>query len=117
MKKNKTGKKSVPVTPAEFERVRRLALALPEVAEGSFYGTPAFRVGRKYFTRLHDRLDCLVIRIELADRRQRLAADPKAFFITDHYLEAPWMLVRLDQVAEDDLKELEDLALEGQGRR
>ncbi len=54
MKKNKTGKQSAAVTPAGFDRVRRLALALPGVAEGTFYGTPAFRVGRKYFTRLHD---------------------------------------------------------------
>ena len=106
MKKNKTGKQSAAVTTAGFDRVRRLALALPEVAEGTFYGTPAFRVGRKYFTRLHDKLDCLVIRIEPADRQQRLAADPKAFFITDHYLNAPWMLVRLEQVADDDLQEL-----------
>jgi hypothetical protein len=106
MRKNKTGKKSAAVAPADFERVRRLALALPGVEEGTYYGTPAFRVGRKYFTRLHDKLDCLVIRIEPSDRQPRMAADPEAFFITDHYLNAPWMLIRLDKVADADLKEL-----------
>jgi hypothetical protein len=106
MKKNRVGKKTAAVAPAEFERVRKLALALPEVEEGTYYGTPAFRVDRKYFTRLHDKLDCLVIRIEPADRQLRLAADSDAFFITDHYLNAPWMLVRLDKVAAADLKEL-----------
>jgi hypothetical protein len=104
MKKQKA--KVSPVPPVEFERVRKLALALPGVEEGTFYGTPAFRVGKKYFTRLHDKLDSLVIRIEMADRPSRLTADPETFFITDHYLKAPYMLIRLNKVTTADLKEL-----------
>ncbi|MFN8513627.1 MAG: hypothetical protein U0841_13785 [Chloroflexia bacterium] len=34
-----------------FETVRQLALALPEVQEGTAYGTPAFKVRKKTFAR------------------------------------------------------------------
>ena len=104
--KKKPSKKPAREIPAGFERVRRYALALPEVEEGTYYGTPAFRVGGKYFTRLHDKLDCLVIHVEMKDREARMAADPATFFITDHYRDAPWMLVRLEKVSAADLKEL-----------
>ena len=36
----------------------------------------------------------------------RMEADPSVFYITDHYLEHPWMLVRLAQVRDKDLKDL-----------
>ena len=36
----------------------------------------------------------------------RMRADPEAFYITDHYLAYPWMLVRMAAVRRDDLAEL-----------
>jgi hypothetical protein len=36
----------------------------------------------------------------------RMRADPETFYITDHYLNYPWMLVRLSRVSLDDLREL-----------
>jgi hypothetical protein len=35
-----------------------------------------------------------------------MAADPDAFFVTEHYSPFPYMLVRLSAVAKDDLAEL-----------
>jgi hypothetical protein len=106
MKKKLSGKKTAPAPPKNWNRVRRIALTLPGVEEGTSYGTPAFRVAGKLFTRLHDNLDSLVIRIDEADRRMRMEADPKAFYITDHYAPYPWMLVRLAHVEDSDLAEL-----------
>lgn len=37
-----------------FDDVRRLALALPRVVEGTSYGTAAFRVGKKFLLRLKE---------------------------------------------------------------
>lgn len=37
-----------------FETVRRLALALPEAMEGTWFGTPAFKVRGKSFARLRE---------------------------------------------------------------
>jgi hypothetical protein len=91
---------------SNWEDVRELALALPEVEESTSYGTPAFKVRGKLFVRLKEDGESIVVRIEEADRTLRLLADPRAFYITDHYVAYPWMLVRLSAVAQDDLAEL-----------
>jgi hypothetical protein len=91
---------------SNWETVRRLALALPEVAESTSYGTPAFKVRGKLFVRLKEDGESIVVRIEEADRALRLQADPSAFYITDHYVNYPWLLVRLSAVAQDDLADL-----------
>jgi len=89
-----------------WNTVRDLVVALPESAESTSYGTPAFKVRGKLFVRLHQNGDSIVIRIDMAERAMRMQADPKAFYITDHYLAYPWMLVRLSAVRRDDLADL-----------
>jgi hypothetical protein len=95
--------KAVPLT---WETVRKLALALPEVEEGMSYGTAAFRVRGKLFARLHQDGDSVVVRIDRGERAMRLRADPEAFYITDHYVNYPWMLVRMAAVRRADLRDL-----------
>jgi hypothetical protein len=90
----------------DWGTVREIALALPGSAESTSYGTPAFKVGGKLFVRLHESADTIVVRIEPSERAMRLRADPKAFYITDHYAPYPWMLVRLSAVRQDDLADL-----------
>jgi hypothetical protein len=90
-----------------LESVRGIALALPGVEEGTSYGTPGFRVRGKLFARIHHELrDTLVIRIDPDERGMRMRADPESYFITDHYVNYPWMLVRLASVSEDNLHDL-----------
>ncbi len=91
---------------ATWETVRAIAGALPGAEEGRSYGTPAFKVRGKPFVRLHPDGDAIVVRIDPAERAMRLRADPRAFFITDHYAPYPWMLVRLAAVHRDDLADL-----------
>jgi hypothetical protein len=86
--------------------VREVASALPASEESTSYGTPAFKVVGKLFVRLHQDGDVIVVRIDTAERAMRLQADPKAFFITDHYAPSPWMLVRLSAVRRNDLAEI-----------
>jgi hypothetical protein len=89
-----------------FDAVRRLALALPKVQEVFSYGTPGFKVAGKLFARFHQDGEAVVVRIDSKERAMRMRADPHAFFITDHYLNYPWMLVRLSAVRLDDLRDL-----------
>jgi hypothetical protein len=86
--------------------VRRLALALPDVEEGTSYGTPAFRVRGKLFARLHEDGESLVVRIAFQEREILMDADPKTFHITAHYLSYPMMLVRLATVRPGELRTL-----------
>ncbi len=92
--------------PVTFETVRDIAGGLPGAVEGISYGTPAFRVGKNLFVRLHQDDESLVVRIDPGERTMRMRVDPETFYITDHYLNYPWILVRLSSVRRDDLREL-----------
>src|SRR6478752_6568508 len=98
--------KKVRTNAVTWETARELALALPGAEESTSYGTPAFKVRGKLFVRLHQSGESLVVGIDENDRALRMKADPETYFITDHYLAYPWMLVRLSLVQEDDLREL-----------
>ena len=96
-------KRSRPVT---FAVARRLALALPGVTEGTSYRTPAFRVAGKYFFRLREDGASLAIKVDFDTRDALLQANPRAFFITDHYVGYPAMCVRLATIRLPELKAL-----------
>jgi hypothetical protein len=87
-----------------FATVRRIALALPGVEEGVSFRTPAFKVGGKLVARLREDDDELVVRTRVREREAWLEKDPEAFFVTDHYLRYPAMLVRLSRVRKADLE-------------
>ena len=97
------GSKKEPVT---WEKVRQLALELPGAEEGTSYRTPAFKVGGKILVRLHQDGESLVIPVDFADREMLLAEQPEVFYLTDHYLNYPLVLVRLSRVRADQLPDL-----------
>ena len=103
MKARRDGRAS---RPATFEDVRAAAHALPGVEDGTSYGTPALKVRGKLLARLHQSMDCLVLRADLLDRQILMQSAPDIFFITDHYRDYPWILVRLGAI---EVKALPDL--------
>jgi hypothetical protein len=93
-----------------YDTVRRAALALPNVKESTSYGTPALKVSGELFVRLHQDLDKIVLKMPFDRREELMAGDPETYFITDHYREYPWILVRLSKVHPDALPDLLKLA-------
>jgi hypothetical protein len=91
-----------------WETVRQVSLALDHVEEGTSYGTPAFKVRGQLFVRLHQDFHStvVVVRTDFEQREELLAADSEAYFITDHYRNYPWVLVRLAHVHSDALRDL-----------
>ena len=89
-----------------WEVVRAIARALPDAVEGTSYGTPAFFVRKKLFVRLHQSGEALVLNMSIEEREALMAKDPETFFITDHYLKYPYVLVRLATVTEEALRQL-----------
>jgi hypothetical protein len=89
-----------------FEDIREVALSLPGVVDGTSYGTDALKVGGKLFARLHQSLECVVLRTELLDREILMQSAPDAFFITDHYRNYPWILLRFGVVEKSALPDL-----------
>ena len=93
-----------------FEAVRKIALALDNVAEGTSYGTPAFKVGGALFVRMHQDGESLVVRTDFDQREELIASDPETYYITDHYLNYEWVLVSLSRVHPDALRDLMGMA-------
>jgi len=87
-----------------LKRVRAIALALPGVTEGPCFGTSAFYVAKKLLARMKEDGETLAIRTE--EREKWMKANPATFFITDHYLNYPMMLIRLATVEQKVLEAL-----------
>ena len=83
-----------------FDDVRKIALAWPEVEDGTFYGTPALKVRKKLLARLKEDGDSLVMPGVPFDEREMLVeSQPKVFYFTDHYKDYPMVLIRLSKAA------------------
>ncbi len=80
---------------ATWQRLCAAVRALPGVEEGTSYSTPALRVRKKLLARLREDGEIVAVSIEPLDRDVLLEADPRAFFVTDHHLAYPFVLVRL----------------------
>jgi hypothetical protein len=92
--------------PVTYETVRRIAHTFADVEDGLSYRARALKVRGELFVRLREELDSIVIRSTFARRDELIAAEPGAYYITEHYRDYPWLLVRLDQVRPDALGEL-----------
>lgn len=96
-----------------FETVRELALELPGVEESRSYGTPSFKLRKTMLARLREDGETLVLKTDPLARDTLMQADPETFFITDHYVGYPLMLVRLATVTREQLRDLLDDAWRG----
>jgi hypothetical protein len=89
-----------------WEDVLELARDLPEVEESTSYGTPSLKVKGKFMARLRDEAGVLVVRCDLDEKPFLLEANPETLFTMPHYDGYGAVLVRLDAVGRDELKEL-----------
>ncbi len=90
----------------DFQIVRQIALALPNVEDGMSYRAPALKVGGKLMIRLREDLGAIVVRTTFDEREVLMAEQPERYFITDHYLNYQWVLVRLANIDELALREI-----------
>jgi hypothetical protein len=94
----------------DFDIVRNIGLALPGVEESTAYGSPALKVHGKLLACLPANPSAepgsLVVRMDIDDRAELLAADPNAYYVTDHYIGYSAVLVRLSHVNPDVLRDL-----------
>ena len=93
-------------TGLSYEAVCKLAAKLPSVEQASSYGTPALKVKKKMFARLKEDGETLVMKMDVVSRDLLLAAQPDIFYLTDHYRDYPYVLVRLAAVNEAQMREL-----------
>ncbi len=97
----------------DWDEVRDLALALPDVEESTSWGYPSLKVRGKWFAGMspHKEADgALVVRCDPDERPLMLGAQPELFYVTPHYEGADgYVLVRLEAATAEELRErLED---------
>ena len=94
----------MPLTRAE---ARKIALAIEGASEGPYFGKPAVFVAEKFLTRVHTKEEAMVLAVGSMEMRDMmLEAEPKLFYITDHYKKFPYLLARLSKLDKPTLKDL-----------
>jgi hypothetical protein len=99
--------------PANFDTVRAIACALPEVEEGTSYGTPGLRVKGQFFARLKEDGERLVLKVGDVERDLLMQLQPDIYYITNHYKGYPMVLIHLSKIDADELRDV----IEGAWRR
>lgn len=93
-----------------FAAIRRAGLALPGVEEGTAYGTAALKVRGKMIacvpTHRSAEPNSLVVCVGFEDRDALIASDPDTYYLKEHYESYPVVLVRLDRLQPDAVRDL-----------
>jgi hypothetical protein len=102
--------------PADFDYVRRVMAQLPGAEESTSYGTPSFKVRKKFLCRLwpedtlakHDEAPevLVVVTDSIEEKAMLIETTPKVYFSTPHYDGHPHVLVRLNKIKQADLADL-----------
>ena len=100
----------MPKKKVDFNTVRTIALELPHVEESTTYGSPCFKARGKLMTciAIHRSAEpaSLAVRVDLDNRAAMIADGPDVYYLTDHYVNYPFVLVRLKRIQADALKDL-----------
>jgi hypothetical protein len=91
---------------ATWDDVVAAGLALPGAEESTSYRQPALKVKGKLFARLREERDGFTVHATFAERDALIAAAPETFYLTDHYRNYEWVIVRLATVPAPVLEEL-----------
>jgi hypothetical protein len=93
-----------------FDVVRAIGRTLPDVEETTSWGSPTLKVRGKMFVcmAVHKSAEpnTLVVRMDFAQRDALIEEEPETYYLKDHYVGYPCVLVRLSKVLPDALRDL-----------
>jgi hypothetical protein len=87
----------------DWEDVRRIALALPDVEESTSYRQPCFKVNGRAFVNVSREPGAIATRAPEEEVELLIRAKPDVYFVTPHYEGWESVLVRLELVDEEEL--------------
>ena len=86
---------------------RKIMLAIKGTDERPYFGKPGVFYAESFVGRVHDKEEAVALRVGTIEMRDvMLEAEPKLFYITDHYKPWPMLLARLKALDTKTLKEL-----------
>ena len=102
------GKRRAPKN--SWTTVRQIGLRLPDVELGTAFRSPALKRRGKMFAVIPTHRSAeprsLAVRVSFRDRDELIAAEPDVYYLKDHYVSYPCVLVRLDRIHRDALEDL-----------
>ena len=94
----------------DFGLVRELAQELPGIDESTIHGAPSLKLRGKLLAcpALHQSAEpnSLAVRIDIDERAELLVSEPRIYYVTEHYVKYPMVLVRLSAISADALRDL-----------
>jgi hypothetical protein len=99
------------VRPAlTFETVKKMGLTLPDVEEGTAYGSPALKLHGQLLACIPTNKDAepnsFVVRVDFAQRDELIAEEPAVYYLKPHYEDYACVLVRLKKIRPDAMRDL-----------
>ncbi len=88
-----------------YDDLLRIARAFPDIEESTSYGTAALKVRGTLLVRLKEDGETVVLKTTFTDRDLLMHGDPDVYFITDHYRNYPYVLVRLPRIRTKEMRE------------
>ena len=100
-----------PPSSNAFEVVKKIGLTLPHVEASTRYdGSQVLKLEGVFMaaiaTHSSAERNTLVVRADLEERESFIEDDPETYYLTDYYRRYPLVLVRLERVSPDVLREL-----------
>jgi hypothetical protein len=93
-----------------FDAAVAFGRTLPDVEVTTTWGAPALKVRGKMFACVainkSAEPNSMVVRMDMAQRDLLIEEDPATYYLTDHYVDYPCVLVRLSRVSPDSLRDL-----------
>lgn len=89
-----------------FDEIRTFGLTLAGVEDGTSYATPALKMCGHLMARYRPDLNAVAVATTFEERDELMREQPDIYFITDHYLEYPWVLVHLEKVQPGIMRDL-----------
>jgi hypothetical protein len=103
-------KHSAMVHASSFRTVESIGRTLPDVEVTTTWGQPALKVRGKMFACMASHksaeANTLVVMMDIADRDALIADDPGVYYLKEHYVSYPCVLVRLSRIHPDALRDL-----------
>ena len=95
---------------SSFKTVEAIGRTLPDVEVTTMYGQPALKVRGKMFVCIASHKSAepntLAVMMPFDDRDALLEDDPATYYLKEHYVNYPCVLVRLSRVGGEALRDL-----------
>jgi hypothetical protein len=95
---------------SSFKQVEAIGRTLPDVEVTTTWGKPALKVRGRMFVCIASNKaaepDTLVVMMDFTDRDALIEDDPDTYYLKEHYVGYPCVLVRLSVVHPDSLRDL-----------